>query len=482
MKHVVWVFALLVAGGLGVLSGCATNPVSGKRELSLVSSDQLLTIGRDGYQAVLQEYGKYESPPLATYVDGVGQRLAKVSHDPSLEWHYTIIDDPAVNAFAMPGGYIYITRGILAHLNSEAQLAGVLGHETGHVTARHSAQQITQQQIAGLGLGIAGLVSPTFRQYGQAAQTALGLMFLKYSPDHENQADQLGIDYATKAGWDPREVPNTYVMLRRVSEQAGSRVPAFLSTHPDPGDREVRTTAEAKAAAAGKTGLVINSRAYVQRLDGLVFGADPRQGYFEGTTFYHPTLQFQITFPSGWQTQNTHSTVAAANSDQTGVMQLTLVPSQGQSPSGYVRALLTSQKISDASGGDERVGGYPAWVGRLAVPSSTGAAATTIDAAFIAKDSGQLYQILGRTTGDDSPVFQSVRSFRSLTDSRRTNVTPDRVAVVTLDRTGSFRDVVATLGPQALDVEKTSVLNNVMPDETVARGTLLKIVRPGTHP
>ena len=482
MKHVIWVFALLAVGGLGIVSGCATNPVTGKKELSLVSSDQLLTIGKDGYAAVIREYGAYDSPVLAAYVDGVGQKLAKVSHEPTLQWHFTLLDDPAVNAFAMPGGYIYITRGILAHLNSEAQLAGVIGHEIGHVTARHSAQQITQQTVAGLGLGIAGMVSPTFRQYGQAAQTALGLMFLKYSRDHENQADQLGIDYSTKAGWDPREVPNTYVMLRRVSEQAGSRVPGFLSTHPDPGDREQRTTAEAKAAAAGKTGLAINSQAYVRRLDGLVFGVDPRGGYFEGATFYHPTLQFQITFPSGWQTQNTHASVVAATTDQSGAMQLTLVPSEGKTPGDYVRALLAGGKISDASGSEERVGGYSAWVGRVAVPSTTGAAATTLDLAFIAKDAGQFYQILGRTTGDDSPVFQSMRSFRPLSDSRRSNVTPDRIAVVTLDRTGAFSDIVASLGPQALDVEKTSVLNNVMPDETVAKGTLLKIVRRGQHP
>src|SRR5262249_43193809 len=143
----------------------------------------------------------------------VGQALARVSHRPDLEWHFTVLDDPVVNAFAMPGGYVYITRGILAHLNSEAQLAGVLGHEIGHVTARHTAQRLTQQQVAGLGLGLASAVSETFRQYGQMAQTALGVLFLKYSRDDETQADELGVEYATKAGWDPREIPATYAML-----------------------------------------------------------------------------------------------------------------------------------------------------------------------------------------------------------------------------------------------------------------------------
>src|SRR5438445_6288474 len=126
-------------------TGCATNPVTGKRQFSLVTPQQELQMGTEGNKAVLEEYGAYDDPKLAAYVDSVGLALARVSHLPNLEWHFTVIDDPAVNAFALPGGYIYITRGILAHLNSEAQLAGVLGHEIGHVTARHSAQQATQQ-------------------------------------------------------------------------------------------------------------------------------------------------------------------------------------------------------------------------------------------------------------------------------------------------------------------------------------------------
>src|SRR5438552_5428447 len=181
MVRVGWLACILA------VAGCATNPVSGRRELSLVSTAQEDQIGREGYQAVLQEYGVYDDPRLQAYVDSVGQRLGRVSHLPNEHWKFTLLDDPTVNAFAMPGGYIYITRGIVAHLNSEAQLAGVLGHEIGHVPARHSAQRITQQQIAGLGLGVAGIVSGGFRRYSDAAQSALGIIFLKYSRDDETQ-------------------------------------------------------------------------------------------------------------------------------------------------------------------------------------------------------------------------------------------------------------------------------------------------------
>src|SRR5688572_20597854 len=267
------------------LAGCATNPVSGKRELSLVSSAQEEQIGREGYSAVVTEYGLYSDQELQTTVETVGNKLAKVSHLPNLAWKFTLLDDPSVNAFAMPGGFIYVTRGIVAHLNSEAQLAGVLGHEIGHVTARHSAQRITQQQLAGLGLGLAGIFSEGFARYSQAAQTALSLMFLKYGRDDENQADELGIQYAVAAGYDPREIPKTYEMLQRVSSRSGQRLPTFLSTHPDPGSRQQRTTTLAQTAVAGKTGLVVNQRNYVQQLDGVAYGRDPRQGYVEGTRY-----------------------------------------------------------------------------------------------------------------------------------------------------------------------------------------------------
>src|SRR5258705_6938267 len=176
-RHGGWTLAAALAL---LLSGCATNPVSGRREFTLVSSSAEARMGREGYKAVLAEYGAYDDSTVQKYVTGVGLKLAKASQLPDLDWHFTVIDDPSVNAFAMPGGYIYITRGILAHLNSEAQLAGVLGHEIGHVTARHTAAQITRQQLAGWSLGLASALSGTVQRYSGAAQQALGLLFLKY--------------------------------------------------------------------------------------------------------------------------------------------------------------------------------------------------------------------------------------------------------------------------------------------------------------
>lgn len=459
--------------------GCATNPVSGKREFTLVSGAQEEQIGREGFPAVKAEYGLYDHNSLAALVNTVGQKLAAVSHTPDLQWHFTLLDDPTVNAFAMPGGYIYITRGILVHLNSEAQLAGVLGHEIGHVTARHSASQITKQQVAGLGLGLASAFSEGFRRYSQGAETALSLLFLKYGRDDENQADELGIEYATKAGYDPREIPSTYAMLKRISDSGGERMPEFLSTHPDPGNREARTAELARAAAAGKTGLIIRERDYIQSLDGAIYGADPRQGYFTGSTYYHPQLEFQITMPSGWLNQDSRSAVMAGEPNQKASMQLTLANAGDRSPSAFVEELVRSQKVSGADGRAETIGGFAAWVGRLSATTQQGTQAIMV-AVFIRKAPDQMFQILGQsaTTGDanEDQVIASARSFRRLTDSSKLNVAPAVVRVITVPTSGTFATVVQSQGTLAAPIDKIAILNNADTGATVAKGQSLKIV------
>jgi len=474
-------FRRLIAIALALLlAGCATNPVTGHKQFSLVSPEKELQMGREAYPAVVAEYGVYEDSTVQRYVNGIGQRLAKVSHLPNLEWHFTVIDDPAVNAFAMPGGYIYVTRGILAHLNSEAQLAGVLGHEIGHVTARHSAQQMTQEQIAGVGLGVASIFSRTVAQYGQLAQQAMGLMFLKYSRDHETEADALGVDYATKAGYDPAEIPATYAMLKRVSDRAGQRLPGYMSTHPDPGDREVRTTSLAAAARAGKTGLLVRRDEMLKEANGIVFGDDPRGGYFEGDTFYHPGLAIMMTMPSGWQHQNTHSAVMAGPGQQGVGLQVTLASEAGDlSPGDYLTKLKGAGKISAAQGSTEKVSGLPAWVGRVAVPGDQGTE-NVLAVALIRRNPQTMLQILGASPqpGDQTfnQILTSARSIRPLEDPARLKPEPARVKLVKVPKSGSFATVVAGMGPQALDAEGTSIINNRLPGDVLSTGETIKIV------
>jgi len=207
---------ILTVVATGVLSspfGCVRNPVTGRRQIVLVSETQEIAMGRESDPQVRQEYGIAEGAALQNYVETVGRKLVQVSHRPNLEWHFAVVDSPVVNAFAIPGGYVYVTRGLLAYLTNEAELAGVMGHEVGHVTARHSVRQITREQLAQIGLGVGGALSPVLGQFGNVAQSGLGLVFLRFSRDDEREADQLGIEYAARAAYDPRQVGNFFDVL-----------------------------------------------------------------------------------------------------------------------------------------------------------------------------------------------------------------------------------------------------------------------------
>jgi predicted Zn-dependent protease len=474
---------LLLAPALDV-GGCATNPVTGRKQISLVSEGKELQMGAEADPAVISEYGLYDDPDMQRYVDGIGQRLGKVSHLPSLTWHFRVLDSPVVNAFAIPGGYIYITRGIVAYMDSDAQLAGVLGHEIGHVTARHSAQQITRQEIAGIGVLAGAVFVSAFRPYSGIAQEGLGLLFLKYSRDNETQADELGVGYATKADYDPRVIPSTYATLKRIGERAGSSLPDFLSTHPDPGDREVRTTQLSNAAASSAhRQLNIDAAGYRRHIDGVVFGDDPRAGYFIANRFYHPQLKFQMIFPQGWETANQPSQVVAANTSA-GSMQLTLVKSDDASlsPADYVASLQKKGEILQASGRSENFRDYPAWVG--AVQAKTGQGQQDFTAGWVRTRPGEFLQVIGQPKSQSASdqILSSIRSIAALTDPARINVTPDRVEFHPAPRTAPFSEIWAAIGGSALSLEDGAILNSTRPGTVIASGTPIKTVKKGTRP
>ena len=469
------------------IAGCATNPATGKRQISFVSTSKEAEIGRESDPAVIEQYGLYSDSTIGHYVDSVGQKLASVSHLPTLGWHFRVLDSPVVNAFAIPGGYIYITRGILAYLNSEAQLAGVLGHEIGHVTARHSAQQITRSQIASVGLLAGAVFVGALRPYTGLASQGLGLLFLKYSRDNETQADELGVGYATRANYDPRVIPTTYAMLKRVGERQGDQLPGFLATHPDPGDREIRTSQLAQAAVAGgRRDLDVSAARYRARIEGLVYGDDPRAGYFVGNRFYHPDLGFEMIFPDGWKNANQPSSVVSVNQSIGGAMELTLQRSKEPdvSPDRYVQSLIEDKKISDASGKTESFRDFPAWIGQVIANGEGGQ--QRLIAGFVKFKPGQFLQVLGQSRGmgdvASEQILAAIRSIALLRDPERKNVTPDEIHVVMTDAQGTFSDIVNHLGPQALSLEETAILNNMRATAMVGAGTPIKIVRQGKHP
>ncbi|MDX1396217.1 MAG: M48 family metalloprotease, partial [Gemmatimonadota bacterium] len=324
-----WAKRLIPVAGVALAlsaAGCATNPATGRTMLSLVSESQEIQMGQEYSRQVESTMAMYDDPDLEAYVNGIGQRLAASSERPTLPWSFKVVDDPVVNAFALPGGPIYVTRGILAAFNSEAELASVLGHEIGHVTARHSVEQMSRQQLAGIALGVGSIVSEDVRRFGGIAQTGLAVMFLSYGRDDEHEADMLGVRYAVRERYDPREAPKVHEMLGRQTAASGGRgVPNWLSTHPSSADRIDRIRAQVDTIPASVlAGTVVGADEFLDHVDGIVYGVNPRNGFFRDRQFLHPDLAFTLTFPSGWSTANLTRSVAALSPEEDAIVELTL--------------------------------------------------------------------------------------------------------------------------------------------------------------
>lgn len=466
---------------VSLLAACATNPVTGKRELSLVSEQQEIQMGQEGAQQVAQEIGLINDQGLQQYIQQVGAGLATKSERPNLPWTFRAVDDPTPNAFALPGGFIFVTRGLLDLMGNEAELASVLGHEIGHVTARHSVQQMSQQQLAGLALGIGAILSPTVAQFGGLAQQGLGLLFLKYGRDDERQADDLGFRYALNNGYDVREMDDVFRSLQRIGEAGKqSPLPTWLSTHP--GEAERIQTIDAKLAQLQPAQLAntkVGASEFMQHVNGLVYGVNPRNGFFQGATFYHPDLKFQMTLPSGWQGQNLTQAVVAVSPEQDAIIQLTLA--EGNSPENAARAFLGQQGIQAGQATRETVNGVPAVASLFQAQTEQGVIQGL--AAFFTYN-GATYQVLGyspaqRYSAYDQTFRQSLGSFAPVTDSRILNVQPNKVSVVSLSQPMTLAEF-AQRYPSAIPVNELAIVNQVEdPSTRIPAGTLLKQVAGG---
>ena len=282
---------------------CAVNPVTEKREFMLFSDQDEIEMGKQGNEAVLVQFGTYGNPSLQRYIDHVGQKIAQVCHRKDLPHHYTVVDSAVPNAFALPGGYVYITRGLLAHLNNEAQLASVLGHETGHIAARHGVKKY--QKAIGAQLILVGIAVSTESQ-GLALGTNLLLnaILQGYSRKDERQADELGALYMYQASYNPMEMPRFFSILERMEERSPNVIEQFFASHPPTPDRVEKTTIHAQELTQGKTAdLTIAQNRYISNLDGLVFGPGERDGVIDGNYYKNRYFRYQVKMPQGWKIQ-----------------------------------------------------------------------------------------------------------------------------------------------------------------------------------
>ena len=356
-----WLATSLLAASL--LASCGTqvvNPVTGQTERTAMDEASEMTEGAKAHKDVLKEYGAVDDPKLQAYVAELGQRLAAQSHRPSLPWTFTVLDSPEINAFALPGGYVYVTRGIMAYLENEAELAGVMGHEIGHVTARHAAQRATRQQNAGIGVIAATVLGAVLEVGGlsgatniasQASQSVAAGYVAAYSRDQESQADELGAEYLSRNRYDPRNMIDVIQVLKNQEQFAADTAKAegkaaptrssWLSTHPA-NDKRLADIHAFAAKYKGQTGYADDGRErYLQAIAGMTFGDSAQQGLVRGRNFYHPGLGIALTAPQGWQVANSAEAVVVVNgAADAGLVVRAVPPKAGATHEDIIRNVL----------------------------------------------------------------------------------------------------------------------------------------------
>jgi predicted Zn-dependent protease len=385
-----------------------------------------------------------------------------------------------VNAFALPGGPIFVTRGILTHMNSEAELAAVMGHEIGHVTARHSVEQISKAQLAQVGLGLGMILSEDVRQYGQVAGVGLQLAFLKFGRDAERQSDELGFKYMTGQGYDPREMANVFTTLSRASQQQGDggKLPGWLSTHPDP-EARAETAAKRAAGVAEPAKLKTGRDEYLAQLQGMKFGDDPRQGFFQGDAFLHPDMAFKLQFPAGWQKANTAAAVVAMAPKKDAIIQLGLAGKV--SPEEAAKKFFAQEGVKPAAlaGG----GALPANARYFEAQTEQGQLGGLVS---FFSHRGTTLGLLGYTAaknvGAYAPAFQAaLASFGPLTDPAALAVQPAKIELVKVPTDMTVAEFNAQY-PSTAPIEVVALVNGLDKDGRLQAGRTAKRIVGGVMP
>lgn len=349
--HILASIAVLV---LFLTAGCAINPVTGKADLVFMSENQEIKLGQQYHTQILKQYGKYDSPKLEAYISGLGNELAQVSHRNDLIFRFTVLDSPEVNAFALPGGYIYVTRGILAYLNSEAELAGVLGHEIGHVTHRHAVQRHAAGTVAGI-FSTAVAIGTGSGAYADISQVFGGALLSGYGRTQELEADARGAEYIAKLGYQSDNMIDVITVLKdqelfakAQAKSEGREPPAYhglFATHPK-NDTRLKEAITAAQQFRNKQQRPDRRMKYLQHIDGMVFGQSPKHGIIRNQVFYHPELNIAFGTPSGWLAKNLPDRVLFIAPQQAAIIQLTLENlHKKQTPAVYLKNKLGDTKV-----------------------------------------------------------------------------------------------------------------------------------------
>lgn len=474
---------LLVA--LVLLQGCALNPATGERDLVFMSENSEIALGREYNKKVLASTAAYDNAALQAYVQEIGDRVAGVSHRDNLYYRFTVLDTPGINAMALPGGYIYINRGLLLHLNTEAELAAVLAHEVGHVTARHSVRQHASGTLAGV-FSTAVAIGTGYRQAGDLANLLGTAVVRGYGREMELEADRLGAEYLARAGYDPQAMVDVLKVLKAQEQYAAARAReageqyqgyhGLFATHPDHDTRLHQ--AVGSAGGPGPQARGDGRREFLAAIEGVEYGDSTQAGVRRGTAFYHEPLDFALRFPDDWRVENLSQAVIGHTRLKDAFIVLTVQDlNKKLAPEAFIRERLG---IEDLRQGEPlRVDGLTGYTGLLP-PGFMGGIQGRI--AVLYKDRRafifQCHTEKGRRYAEIDPdALTTIRGFHALSSAEKQLARAPRIRLHRVRRGESFRSLAGKTDLPNDPEGQLRLLNGRYPDGEPKAGETVKLVR-----
>jgi predicted Zn-dependent protease len=451
-----------------------------------MSESQEIAMGAAADPEIVAQYGRYEDKILQDFITQKGNEMAAISHRPDLKYEFKIVDSEVLNAFAVPGGYVYFTRGIMAHFNNEAEFAGVLGHEIGHITARHSVSQQSKAILGQVGLIGSMILVPQVAEFAEPLSEGLGLLFLKFGRDAERQSDELGVEYSSKIGYDAKEMAGFFNTLERQSSGSESaELPDFLSTHPNPGDRNIAVS-KLSDEWKKKLNLIdpkVSRESYLKKIEGLIYGEDPKQGFLENDVFYHPVLKFQLNTPKGWNYQNKPQELEFAPKDGKAILIMTLIP--GKSLEEAASNVVEKNNLQVLESNQITVNGLNALSiladVKVEQQKQQQQAPTVRTLSYLIQYNDNIYHILGASSVTDFNSYsenflQTMKNFKELKDASKLNKQPERIRIKPVKQSGTLKQALNSYNMPEKKQEEISLLNGMLLTDKVLAGSLIKIL------
>lgn len=471
-----------------LLAACSTNPATGQRMFNIVSESQEIAIGQQSHQEIIKQFGVYdEKPELNRLVERLGKELAAASERPNLPWTFTLLDSPMVNAMALPGGYIYVTRGMIERINSEEELAGVIGHEIAHVTARHSAQQISRSQLAQFGMLLGAVVAgpEVLQQYGQIAELGLGLLFQRYSRQHETQADLLGTTYMARANYHPVGAERMLMTLQRLDKNPSGGLDRYFMSHPDPAKRvrDVRQKVTELTGMASSTNFEAPDRSeYVRMLNGVITGTSTQHLVVKNGVIYDRGHGLVINAPQGWVASTDPGVLfsmrprgANQNSSYFVAQEVNARELQGRDAQNAVRIRFEQMGLRYVGSREARMQSGERFAIDVWQGQTQGGAVGVETTQFPHGDHVAVFMFVSPSVSRTSSGLGTILGQMSVNASRARSVDPPRINIGTVRNGESWGDLARRATGNERDAEAVANLNGFDLNSTPPAGMAVKL-------